>query len=125
LKSHPETLAQLADGTSLRKAKAVIAAWTSGKVIALDALIGDAAKGHSVLSAFTRDALLGKRNLAMTGRIERIMDAGTTPFFCVGCFCWAPMGYRSCLLSAVTESNACSESSASPAEPTRLCRIGL
>ena len=77
-----ETLAQLADGTSLRKAEATIVAWTSGDAAALDSVMGDATDGDGTVATFTRDVLLKKRNPEMASRIERIMQTGKTA--CVG-----------------------------------------
>ena len=79
-----ESLAQLSDGTSLRRAKATIDAWNTGDASALDALIPDAVGGNSVMAAFTRQVLLGKRNPEMAGRIEAVMRGGTTAFVGVG-----------------------------------------
>lgn len=79
-----EALDQLADGRSLRAAKATIAAWRSGDPAALDALMADAVDGGSVMAEFTRRMILGKRNPEMALRIERIMKPGKTAFVGVG-----------------------------------------
>lgn len=79
-----ESLTELSDGSSLRKAKATIDAWRSGDAAALDALIRDAVDGDTVMAQFTRHMLLGKRNPAMAERIERIMKTGKTAFVGVG-----------------------------------------
>lgn len=79
-----ESLAELADGSSLRKAKATIAAWNSGDHAALEALIPDATNGGTVMSEFTRRMLLGKRNPEMATRIQAIMQDGQTSFVGVG-----------------------------------------
>ena len=79
-----ESLKQLADGTSLRRAKATIDAWNSGDTAALDALIPDATAGGTVMSEFTRHMLLGKRNPQMASRIEALMQNGKTSFVGVG-----------------------------------------
>ena len=79
-----ESLADLDDGTSLRKARATIDAWSSGDHAALDALIPDAVGGDTVMSEFTRRTLLGKRNPEMAARIERLMQEGKKPFVGVG-----------------------------------------
>ncbi len=79
-----ESLAQLSDGSSLRKARATIDAWVSGDAAALDALVPAAVDGDSVMSEFTRRVLLGQRNPEMAARIERIMSAGKTAFIGVG-----------------------------------------
>ena len=79
-----DALDELANGSSLRKAKAVIDAWSSGNAAALDALIADATEGSSVMSDFTRRMLLDKRNPEMAARIEVIMGDGKTSFIGVG-----------------------------------------
>lgn len=79
-----ESLRDLSDGTSLRKAKAVIDAWTSGEASALDALISDATSGGTMSSDFTRRTLLDRRNLEMAARIERILQDGRSSFVGVG-----------------------------------------
>lgn len=79
-----EALAALADGSSLRKARATIDAWASGNHAALDALIPDAVGGGSVMADFTRRMLLGKRNPEMAARIETLMRGEKTTFVGVG-----------------------------------------
>ncbi len=79
-----ESLAALADGTSLRKARATIDAWASGNPSALDALIAAAADGDSAMASFTRQVLLGRRNPEMAARIGTIMRGGHTAFVAVG-----------------------------------------
>ncbi len=79
-----EALLALSDGSSLRRARAVMTAWSSGDAAALDALIADATDGDSVMAAFTRSTLLGRRNPEMAARIEQIMQHGHTTFVGVG-----------------------------------------
>lgn len=79
-----ESLGELRDGTSLKKARAVIDAWNSGEAAALDALVVAATTGGTVLSEFTRQTLLGKRNPEMASRIELIMQGGDVAFVGVG-----------------------------------------
>lgn len=79
-----ESLAELANGSSLRKAKATIAAWNSGDHAALEALIPDVVEGGTVMSDFTRRMLLAKRNPEMAARIESLMQDGKTTFIGVG-----------------------------------------
>jgi uncharacterized protein len=79
-----ESLDELSDGSSLRKAKATIAAWNSANPAALDALIPDAVNGGTVLSEFTRRMILGKRNPEMASRIESLLKGGQTSFVGVG-----------------------------------------
>lgn len=79
-----ESLTELSDGSSLRKAKATIDAWRSGDAAALDALMPDAVDGGTVSADFTRRMLLGKRNPEMAERIERLVETGKTAFVGVG-----------------------------------------
>ncbi len=79
-----ESLDELANGSSLRKARAVMDAWNSGDAHALDALIADATGGGSLISEFTRRTLLDKRNPEMAARIALIMQDGKTTFVGVG-----------------------------------------
>ena len=79
-----ESLAELSDGTSLRKARATIDAWASGRASELEALIPAAAEGDSAMASFTRQVLLGRRNPEMAARIGTIMRDGHTAFVGVG-----------------------------------------
>lgn len=79
-----ETLDQLADGRSMRRATATIAAWRSGDSAALDAVIAGEVEGSAPIAEFTRRMLLGKRNPEMAERIEHIMKPGKTVFVGVG-----------------------------------------
>jgi uncharacterized protein YbaP (TraB family) len=79
-----ETLGDLADGTALRRAQAVVDAWNSGDTAALDALLQDATKGGSAVAEFTRRMLLGRRNPEMAAHIEQLMRQGSVTFVGVG-----------------------------------------
>jgi len=79
-----ETLRALQDGSALRRARAIIAAWTSGDARALDALLADATEGRGVVADFTRRILLGRRNPEMVMHIERLMCQGSVTFVGVG-----------------------------------------
>lgn len=79
-----ESLSELSDGSSLRKARATIDAWSSGDPAALDALFPEAINGDTVVSNFTRRTLLGRRNPEMASRIESILQDGKTTFVGVG-----------------------------------------
>ncbi len=79
-----EALTQLADGSSLRKAKATIAAWASGEDAALDAMMADAVGGDSLMASFTRRVLLDQRNPDMATRIAALMQDGEVSFVAVG-----------------------------------------
>lgn len=79
-----ESLRELSDGTSLRKARTILHAWRSGDPAALDAAMADLAAQDSIVASFTRATLLGRRNPEMAARIERIMDGGRTAFVGVG-----------------------------------------
>jgi uncharacterized protein YbaP (TraB family) len=78
-----ETLRDLADGTALRRAQAVVDAWNSGDTAALDALLQDATRGGAV-AEFTRRMLLGRRNPEMAAHIEQLMRQGSVTFVGVG-----------------------------------------
>lgn len=79
-----EALDDLGSGTALTKARAVIAAWTSGDADALEALIPDTIGAGTVTADFTRRTLLGRRNPEMAQRIEHIMKDGKVSFVGVG-----------------------------------------
>lgn len=79
-----ETLDDLSSGMSMKKARAVIDAWTSGDAAALEALIPDTLGDGTVTSDFTRRTLLDRRNPEMAQRIEHIMKDGKVSFVGVG-----------------------------------------
>ncbi len=79
-----DALAQLADGSSLRQARATIDAWRSGDASALAALVPNATGGGGTMAAFTRQVLLGRRNPEMATNIERVLQSGKTSFVGVG-----------------------------------------
>lgn len=79
-----ETLRGLADGSAVRRARAVIDAWRSGDPQALDALLADATSGGDAVADFTRRVLLGRRNPEMVQQIERFMGQGSVTFIGVG-----------------------------------------
>jgi uncharacterized protein len=79
-----ETLRGLADGSAVRRARAVIDAWSSGDHHALDALLVDATEGADAVADFTRRVLLGRRNPEMVQQIERLMRQGSVTFIGVG-----------------------------------------
>jgi hypothetical protein len=79
-----ETLRGLANGSAVRRARAVIEAWSSGDPHALDGLLADATGGADVAADFTRRVLLGRRNPEMVRQIERLMGQGSVTFIGVG-----------------------------------------
>lgn len=79
-----EALDDLSSGMSMKKARAVIDAWTSGDAAALDALIPDTIGAGTITSDFTRRTLLDRRNPEMAQRIEHIMKDGKVSFVGVG-----------------------------------------
>jgi uncharacterized protein YbaP (TraB family) len=79
-----ETLRGLADGSAVRRARAVIDAWRSGDPQALDALLADATSGGDAVADFTRRVLLGRRNPEMVQQIERLMGQGSVTFIGIG-----------------------------------------
>jgi uncharacterized protein YbaP (TraB family) len=80
-----DTLRELADGSALRRAQAVLDAWSSGNASALDALLADATGGGSAVAEFTRRMLLGRRNPEMVAHIEQLMRSSSVTFIGVGC----------------------------------------
>jgi uncharacterized protein YbaP (TraB family) len=78
------TLRGLHDGSAVRRAQAVIDAWTSGDPKALDALLADATRGDDAVADFTRRVLLGRRNPEMVSHIEQLMRKGSVTFVGVG-----------------------------------------
>jgi hypothetical protein len=79
-----DTLRELADGSALRRARAVVAAWDSGDARALDALLPAATGGGGAVAEFTRRILLGRRNPELAAQIERAMRKGSVTFIGVG-----------------------------------------
>jgi uncharacterized protein YbaP (TraB family) len=79
-----EALDGLADGRALRNAQAVVEAWSSGDVHALDVALQDSTAGPGVMAEFTRRVLLGRRNPEMANRIERLMREDSVTFVGVG-----------------------------------------
>jgi uncharacterized protein YbaP (TraB family) len=79
-----DTLRGLRDGSVMRRARAVVAAWTSGDTSAMDALLADATGGGGAVEDFTRRILLGRRNPQMVAHIEQMMRQGGVTFVGVG-----------------------------------------
>jgi uncharacterized protein YbaP (TraB family) len=79
-----EVLEGLADGRALRTAQAVIDAWASGDVRALDVVLQESTTGPGVVAEFTRRVLLGRRNPEMADQIERLMREDSVTFVGVG-----------------------------------------
>jgi uncharacterized protein YbaP (TraB family) len=79
-----EVLDGLADGRALRTAQAVIEAWSSGDVRALDVVLQESTTGPGVVAEFTRRVLLGRRNPEMVDHIERLMREDSVTFVGVG-----------------------------------------
>jgi uncharacterized protein YbaP (TraB family) len=79
-----EALDGLADGRALRTAQAVVEAWSSGDVHALDVALQDSTAGPGVMAEFTRRVLLERRNPEMADRIERLMRGDSVTFVGVG-----------------------------------------
>jgi uncharacterized protein YbaP (TraB family) len=79
-----EVLDGLADGRSVRTAQAVVEAWSSGDVHALDVALQESTAGPGVVAEFTRRVLLGRRNPEMADHIERLMREDSVTFVGVG-----------------------------------------
>jgi uncharacterized protein YbaP (TraB family) len=79
-----EVLDGLENGHALRTAQAVIEAWSSGDVRALDRVLQESTTGPGVVAEFTRRVLLGRRNPDMANQIERLMREDSVTFVGVG-----------------------------------------
>jgi uncharacterized protein YbaP (TraB family) len=79
-----EVLDGLADGRALRTAQAVVQAWSSGDVHALDVALQESTAGPGVVAEFTRRVLLGRRNPEMVDHIARLMREDSVTFVGVG-----------------------------------------
>ena len=79
-----ESLADLASGSSLRKSKALIDAWSSADAPGIKAAWQSATTGDSISAGFMQRVLLGKRNPEMAANIERIMRQDKVAFVGVG-----------------------------------------
>lgn len=79
-----DTLAGLADGSSLEHARRTIDAWRSGNSAALDAVLREATAGRSETAEFTRHKLLGRRNADMAAQIDTLVTKGGVFFVGVG-----------------------------------------
>ena len=69
-----DALRALSDGSSLRKARALMQAWNAGDVAAFDTLMADATGDGSAMAQFTRHTLLDRRNPEMAQHIARMME---------------------------------------------------
>ena len=79
-----ENLADLEDGTALRKSQDLIDAWNSADAAKIDASMRELTSGDSVSSRFMRHILLGKRNPEMANAIDNIMKDNKIAFVGVG-----------------------------------------
>ena len=79
-----DTLAGLADGSTLQRARRTIDAWRSGNAAALDAVLREATAGRSETAEFTRRKLLGRRNADMATQIDTLVAQGGVFFIGVG-----------------------------------------
>ncbi len=79
-----DVLDGLADGRALRTAEAVIEAWASGDVRALDVVLQQSTAGPGAVAEFTRRVLLERRNPDMADHIERLMRQDSVTFVGVG-----------------------------------------
>jgi len=79
-----ESLADLASGSSLKKSKALIDAWSAADAPGITAAWQTATTGDSISAGFMQRVLLGKRNPEMAANIERIMQQDKVAFVGVG-----------------------------------------
>nr|WP_315394287.1 TraB/GumN family protein [uncultured Duganella sp.] len=79
-----ESLADLANGSSLKRSQALIDAWSSADAPGIKAAWQSATTGDSISAGFMQRVLLGKRNPEMVANIERIMQQDRIAFVGVG-----------------------------------------
>jgi len=79
-----ESLADLADGDSLKRSTALIDAWSAADQNGIHAAWRTATTGDSISAGFMNRVLLGKRNPEMAANIERIMQQDQVAFVGVG-----------------------------------------
>jgi uncharacterized protein YbaP (TraB family) len=79
-----ENLADLDDGDSLKKSRALIDAWSAADKSGIQAAWQSATSGDSISAGFMNRVLLGKRNPEMAANIERIMQQDQVAFVGVG-----------------------------------------
>ncbi|SHN15545.1 hypothetical protein SAMN05192549_1055 [Duganella sacchari] len=79
-----ETLADLADGDSLKKSRALLEAWSAADTAGIHAAWQSATTGNTISAGFMNRVLLGKRNPEMATNIERIMQQDQVAFVGVG-----------------------------------------
>jgi len=79
-----ENLADLDDGTALRRSAALIDAWSAADPGRMTAMLGELTGGGGVSAGFMQHTLLGKRNPEMASSIEAIMRDDQVAFVGVG-----------------------------------------
>ncbi|KQQ45286.1 conjugal transfer protein TraB [Duganella sp. Leaf126] len=79
-----ESLADLDNGTAMKKSLALIEAWNAADIPGIEAAWRNATSGNSIAAEFMQRVLLGKRNPEMAANIERIMQQDRVAFVGVG-----------------------------------------
>jgi uncharacterized protein YbaP (TraB family) len=79
-----ENLAQILDGSGLKKAQALIDAWAAANGTAFDDLLQESLNEKTTSSAFLHRVLLDKRNPAMAEKIEAYLKNDEATFVGVG-----------------------------------------
>lgn len=79
-----ESLADLANGSAMKKSLALIDAWNAADPQGINAAWRNATSGNSIAAGFMQRVLLGKRNPEMASNIERIMQQDQVAFVGVG-----------------------------------------
>lgn len=79
-----ENLAELDDGNAVKKARALIEAWSTADGKQLDALLRASMQEPTISSAFIHRTLLEQRNPHMAGKIEGFLQTGQITFVGVG-----------------------------------------
>jgi uncharacterized protein YbaP (TraB family) len=81
-----ENLADIMNGTALKKARALIDAWAVADSKALDALLKETLSEKTATAAFFQRVLLDQRNHNMAEKIEGLLKKDETSFVGVGLF---------------------------------------
>jgi uncharacterized protein len=79
-----ENLAELDDGSALKKTRALVEAWAGAKGATLEDLVRESLKEKTSTSEFTQRVLLDQRNPEMANKIESLLKNEESTFVGVG-----------------------------------------
>jgi len=79
-----ENLADLNDGSAVRKTEGLVDAWSRGDDSTVDRLLSEITSGNTVSSNFMQQTLLGARNVQMAANIDHIIKGNAVAFVGVG-----------------------------------------